>query len=107
TSKSKAKAKPIVASRPSGASVPAPPRAIPASAPMPARTKNQGIKPVINPAMFTADPKWGSPEKTLKTYIAAMKAGDRKLARACLVADALDDMGPRIDKLPDDGLRAT
>jgi len=87
-------------------SAPTPQRAVPASTSK-RSTKQQGIKPVIDPRMFTADPHWGSPERTLKTYIAAMKAGDRKLARACLVAGALDEMGPRIDAMPPDALGAT
>jgi hypothetical protein len=70
-------------------------------------SKSQAIRPVIDPSKFSADPKWGSPERTLKTFIAAMKTGDRPLARACLVAEALDDLGPQLETLPDDSLRST
>ena len=69
--------------------------------------KSQAIRPVIDPSKFSADPKWGSPERTLKTFIAAMKTGDRPLARACLVSEALDDLGPQLESLPDASLRST
>jgi hypothetical protein len=70
-------------------------------------SKSQAIRPVIDPSKFSADPKWGSPERTLKTFIAAMKTGDRPLARACLVSEALDDLGPQLESLPDASLRST
>jgi hypothetical protein len=99
-SKSKAKASPSVkAEARAVSSAPAVKRA---SAPA-----TKGIKPVIDPATFTSDPRWGSPERTLKTFIAAMKDGDRALARSCLTADALTDFGPRVDSLPPETLRAT
>jgi hypothetical protein len=67
----------------------------------------KGIKPVIDPATFTSDPRWGSPERTLRTFVAAMKEGDRALARSCLTADALALFGPAVDALPAESLRAT
>jgi hypothetical protein len=101
----KSKADPATATAATRSSAPKPQQAVPAS--VSKRQKNsQAIKPVIDPRTFTADPNWGSPERTLKTYIAAMKAGDRKLARACLVAAALDDLGSRIETLPDNALRS-
>jgi hypothetical protein len=70
-------------------------------------TPGKGIKPVIDPSTFTSDPRWGSPERTLRTFIAAMKDGDRALARSCLIATALAEFGPRVDALPAEALRAT
>jgi hypothetical protein len=85
---------------------PKPKSTIPAAKRAPA-SPSKGIKPVIDPATFTSDPRWGSPERTLRTFVAAMKAGDRALARSCLTAEALDAFGPRVDALPAETLRAT
>ena len=73
------------------------PVAIPASLPSPAPRHgstylSKPIRPVIDPSVFTADPRWGSPERTLKTFVGAMKGGDQALARACLAKDATDDL---------------
>lgn len=100
--KSAPASKPAPASKRRGKA--SPPTATAARAPsIPAK----GIKPVIDPASFTSDPRWGSPERTLKTFVAAMKDGDRALARSCLTASALTEFGPRVDALPAQALRAT
>ena len=67
----------------------------------------QPIRRVIDSSTFTSDPRWGSPERTLKTFIAAMKDGDRATARSCLTASAQTDFGPRVDSLPRESLRST
>ena len=73
------------------------PAAIPASLPSPAPRHgstylSKPIRPVIDPSVFTSDPRWGSPERTLKTFVGAMKGGDQALARACLAQGATDDL---------------
>lgn len=93
-----------------------PANAVPAPAPAPASPAKalwvsplvaKPIKPIIDRGLFTADPRWGSPERTLHTFIDAMKAGDRKLARSCLTSNALAMLGTRIDEGPPESLRAT
>ena len=64
------------------------------------------IRPVIDPHAFSSDPRWGSPERTLTTFVAAMRQGDRLAAKACLTSGALADLGPRLERLPADGLKA-
>jgi hypothetical protein len=65
------------------------------------------IRRVIDPSAFTSDPKWGSPERTLKTFVAAMKDGDRALARSCLTSSALAEFGPRVETASPESLRST
>jgi hypothetical protein len=65
------------------------------------------IRKVIDPSTFTSDPRWGSPQRTLETFVAAMKNGDRVLARSCLTSSALTDFGPRVDSLAPEALRST
>jgi hypothetical protein len=53
------------------------------------------------------DPRWATPESTLRTFIGAVNAGDRALAVSCLTSFALSDLGPEPDDLPLDDLRET
>jgi len=96
----RSKASPRIATEPKSV------RSVPAVKRTPA-PPTKGIKAVIDPTTFTSDPRWGSPERTLKTFIAAMKDGDRALARSCLTSDALETFGPRVDSLSPETLRAT
>lgn len=65
------------------------------------------IRPIINRSLFGSDPHWGSPERTLQTFIDAMRSGDRQLARSCLTSNALESLGPGIDSGPADAMRST
>ncbi|HEX4824351.1 MAG TPA: hypothetical protein VFV19_08565 [Candidatus Polarisedimenticolaceae bacterium] len=90
-----AKVKPKVTAK---AAAPVRPKAMPASftpPPVPRATSSslgKPIRPVINPSVFTSDPRWGSPERTLKTFVGAMKGGDRALAQQCLAAGTAGDL---------------
>jgi hypothetical protein len=53
------------------------------------------------------DPRWATPEATLRTFIGAIDAGDRELAVSCLTSYALGDLGPDPAALPLDDLKAT
>lgn len=64
------------------------------------------IRLVIDPHAFSSDPRWGSPERTLTTFVAAIRQGDRPAAKACLTAGALADLGTRLEDLAADGLKA-
>lgn len=64
-------------------------------------------RPAAVPKAFTSDPRWGSPERTLHTFVAAMRSGDRATAKSCLTSGALTEFGPRVDALPAESLRAT
>lgn len=54
-----------------------------------------------------ADAQWATPEKTLQTFVGAVKAGDRALVLSCLTSGALADLGPDADGLPLEKLRET
>lgn len=64
-------------------------------------------RPPSVPKAFTSDPRWGSPERTLHTFVAAMRGGDRALVKSCLTSAALTEFGPRVDALPAETLKAT
>jgi hypothetical protein len=112
-SKPKAKAAAAAAKTPASSPVPATSVTTTTSTTTPPTKRHSGsfvakpIRPIIDPSVFSADPKWGSPERTLHTFIGAMKGADRALARSCLMAGALADLGPQIDALPPESLRAT
>ena len=46
------------------------------------------------------DARWTSPQKTLQTFVGAVKTGDRALVLSCLTNSALADLGPDVDELP-------
>lgn len=47
------------------------------------------------------------PETTLRTFVGAVKAGDRGLAYSCLTAEAAAEFGPGADSIPLERLRLT
>lgn len=53
------------------------------------------------------DARWATPEKTLKTFVGAVTAGDRALVLACLTSSALADLGPNVEEIPLEKLRET
>jgi hypothetical protein len=59
------------------------------------------------PLKGTVDARWATPEKTLKTFVGAVAAGDRTLVLACLTSSALADLGPDVEALPLEKLRET
>jgi len=59
------------------------------------------------PAGRPVDARWATPEKTLRTFVGAVKAGDRALVLACLTSSALADLGPDVMALPLEKLRET
>jgi len=52
------------------------------------------------------DARYASPQRTWRTFAAAMRAGDRATARACFTPSALEDYGAAVDSLSPDELRA-
>jgi hypothetical protein len=62
------------------------------------------VVPVAVPERFSADPLRGSPEKTWRTFLDAMRGGDRDGALSCLAASAKDAYLRRIRDLPKDRL---
>lgn len=59
------------------------------------------------PPAGRVDPRWATPETTLRTFIEAVNAGDRALVLSCLTSSALSDLGPSPEALPLEGLRDT
>ena len=53
------------------------------------------------------DARWTSPQRTLQTFVGAVKSGDRALVLSCLTNSALADLGPDLDELPIQQLQAT
>lgn len=53
------------------------------------------------------DGRLATPEKTLQTFVEAVKAGDRTLVLSCLTSSALADLGPDPPELPMEKLRET
>jgi len=76
----------------------APPPAVP-------RTKPHPHEPP--PFRGPVDARWATPEKTLKTFVGAVKDGDRALVLSCLTSSALADLGPDLEALPLEKLRET
>jgi hypothetical protein len=77
---------------------PALPRAAPPPRPRP---------PEPAPPSGPVDARWATPEKTLKTFVGAVKDGDRALVLSCLTSSALADLGPDLEALPLEKLRET
>jgi hypothetical protein len=68
------------------------------------------VKPSLTlppPPAGRLDPRWATPEATLRTFIGAIDAGDRELAVSCLTSYALGDLGPDPGELPLDELKVT
>ena len=59
------------------------------------------------PTGRSLDGRLATPEKTLQTFVDAVKAGDRELVLSCLTSSALADLGPDPPELPMEELRQT
>jgi len=109
--KTASKAKPLAKGKPKASQAPAPsPPAKPAPRLVVVGRPRDYVLPKttipIEP-FRPADPRWASPETTLKTFVSAVAAGDRELVIACLTSSALSDLGPEAEALPLDELRRT
>jgi hypothetical protein len=93
--------------------VPVPPK--PQVAPKPrvvAKPRAAALPPAPRPAGPAppgrlVDARWATPEKTLRTFVGAVKAGDRALVLSCLTSQALADLGPDAEALPLERLNET
>jgi len=92
------------------------PAPVPAAVKPPVATKSTSAKPrgVVLPSLKlppppagNIDPRWATPEATLRTFIAAVSAGDRSLAVSCLTSYALGDLGPGPEAFPLEQLQGT
>lgn len=54
---------------------------------------------------LSPDPQLATPQKTWATFLAALRAGDRKTAQACFFPDSLERYRPVFDKASDAELR--
>ena len=88
-------AKPKVASKPTVAPKPAA-AALPWTAVLPAAPR-LAHPPLLDPS---PDARWASPQRTLQTFVGAVKAGDGALVLSCLTSSALADLGPDVEELP-------
>jgi hypothetical protein len=70
---------------------------LPAAPPLPQQS-------LLSPAV---DARWTSPQRSLQTFVGAVKTGDRDLVLSCLTSSALADLGPDVDELPLRQLQAT
>jgi hypothetical protein len=112
--KTKPEKKSKSASKPAPALAPAP---TPASAPVTQAAPLRFVVPKTTPPVFPSrelpkanrsiDGRWQTPDTTLKTFVAAVAAGDRPAIVACLSDSALADWGPEAGELPLDELRKT
>ena len=75
--------------------------------PKPATPPPKPRPPEPAPPGRAVDARWATPEKTLKTFVGAVMAGDRALVLSCLTASALADLGPALEALPLEKLRET
>jgi len=80
-----------------------PRRSAPSAAASPARPSPQ--EPPLSRG--PVDARWATPDKTLKTFVGAVTAGDRALVLACLTSSALADLGPNVEAIPLEKLRET
>jgi len=106
TASTKPAAKPPVGAKPAPVSV-KPPVATKSSS----GTKPRGVVlPSLKlppPPGGTIDPRWATPEATLRTFVAAVSSGDRTLAVSCLTSYALGDLGPGPEQFPLEALQET
>jgi hypothetical protein len=100
--KPKAKAKSVAAAKPKVASTPEA-AALPWVAVIPP-SPHSSEPPAPR---YPVDARWATPEKTLRTFVDAVKSGDRALVLSCLTSSALADLGPDLDELPLQQLQAT
>jgi hypothetical protein len=96
---------PAPIAKPTRAVAPSPPPAprTPVSIPRVVPTLEEDELPAerIGPA----DPRLASPRQTWRTFLDAMRNGDRALAAACLTSSALRESGHAIESLPVEKLR--
>jgi hypothetical protein len=59
------------------------------------------------PPRYPVDARWASPEKTLRTFVDALKSRDRDLVLSCLTPSALADLGADAETVPIEKLRET
>jgi hypothetical protein len=91
-----AAAKPPVEAKTAPASLPWA-AVLPAAPPLPQHA-------LLNPEI---DPRWTSPQRSLQTFVGAVKTGDRALVLSCLTSSALAELGPDAEELPLGQLQAT
>jgi hypothetical protein len=96
TTKAPVEAKSPAEEKPSRASLPWA-AVLPAAPPLPQRS-------LSSPEV---DARWTSPQRSLQTFVGAVKSGDRDLVLSCLSSQALADLGPDADDLPLGRLQAT
>lgn len=75
--------------------------------PSPAVPRARPRSPELTPPKRPVDARWATPEKTLKTFVGAVRAGDRPLVLACLTSSALASLGPDADAIPLEKLKET
>ena len=92
---------------PKPAPAPKPRRTGPPAAPPPAAPRARPHPQKPPPFRGPVDARWATPEKTLKTFVGAVTAGDRALVLACLTSSALADLGPEVEAIPLEKLRET
>jgi hypothetical protein len=98
--------------RPQIAPAPPPPPA-PAPVPPPKRTPRRVVVPnlaaddeaQVPEEPGPADPRLGSPQQTWKTFLDALRSGDRALATRCLTSSALEENEPVLTSLSVEFLR--
>jgi hypothetical protein len=76
------------------------PKALATPKPRPAKPPAKPHSQKPPPSRGTADSRWATPEKTLKTFVGAVTAGDRALILGCLTSGALADLGPDEQAIP-------
>jgi hypothetical protein len=59
------------------------------------------------PPRYPVGARWASPEKTLRTFVDALKSRDRELVVSCLTPSALADLGADAETFPMEKLRET
>jgi len=103
-----AKTKPGKKPKPASKTAPAPvPQAAPLRFVVPKTTPPVFPSRELPKANRSIDGRWQTPDTTLKTFVAAVAAGDRTAIVACLSDSALADWGPEPAELSLDALRKT
>jgi len=74
----------------------------------PVRTRRLGAQSFptrLDPAGPVKGPSFASPEQTWRSFLAAIEAGDRGAAAACLTPTALENLGSDLESFPVDEMR--
>jgi len=80
----------------------------PAENPHPVRPRRfgkQSFPTRLDPATPIKGPSFVSPEQTWRSFLAAIEAGDRGAAAACLTPSALENLGSDLETFPVDEMR--